>query len=216
LRRLHNHAFYLFSVVVGLAIREVLARTGPDLFLPNHAERWQVHLEALRLITFLLTIGCFYFGAGVYFDKTHINRETECHYAKKNYGLDFAAGLIHFLAFFAWAITINDFSRTPKWGISPFWGFLTVVITYDVAWLIANLKYDTVQEIKLWALGCVVAFFFSSAVFVILKFVFLTDPVVAEEWCFVPYWLYLCGDLTELFTGRPFFLDLIKKLLPKA
>jgi hypothetical protein len=214
-QRLHSHSFYLFGVVVGLSIREALVRTGSDLFLPTKVEIWKVHLEALRLIIFLLTITCFYFGAGVFFDKIYINPETATRYQRKNYGLDFSFGLIHFLAFFAWALSINDYSRSPKWGVSPFLGFLSAIFLYDLAWLFISYRYDSFDEIKLWAEWCAGTFFLASFVFIVVKFLFSKDDVFAEEMSFLVYGLYIAGDITELFSGRPFFEELLKKLLPK-
>jgi hypothetical protein len=127
LQRLHNHAFYLYSAIVGLAIREALVGAGRHIFVPLSPAvpnlpvlmPWQIRLEALRLVIFLFTIACFYFGAGVYFEKVHVHPNDAGPIVKKSYGLDFGMGLIHFLIFFACAIAVTDHSRI-KWGMSPF------------------------------------------------------------------------------------------------
>jgi len=212
-QRLHNHAFYLYGVIVGLAIREALTRSAPQLIHPASAEPWMVLLESLRLVVFLLTISCFYFGAGVYFDKVHLNVNTAQKYATKSYGLDFVSGLIHFLIFFGWALTIGDYGRY-RFGVSPFLFFLSAVFLYDLVWLVVNKNFDSVQEIKMWALMSAVVFLLATAVFFVYRTIWQND-VVAEELSFAVYLLYLIGDAVELFNDRPFFLPLIKKLLPK-
>jgi hypothetical protein len=215
-QRLHNHSFYLFSVVVGLSIREALVRTTPSLFLPSKLETRQVHLEALRLIVFLTAIACFYFGSGVFFNKVYLDTVTAENYKKKIYGIDYGFGFIHFLFFFVWAVTINDFTRSDKFSISPFLSFLSVIFLYDLVWLLASRGYDTFDEIKTWAVWSVAVFLAASVVFFVFIFLNPADGVQGEEAAFVVYFLYLIGDLIELFSGKPFFVKLIKALLPKG
>jgi hypothetical protein len=212
-QRLHNHGFYLYGVVVGLAIREALTRSAPVLVHPLTAQPWMVRLEALRLVVFLLAISCFYFGAGVYFDKVHLNELTAQKYQTKSYGMDFASGLIHFLIFFAWALTIGEYVPPYRFGISPFLFFLSAVFLYDLVWLAVNHDCESVQEIKMWALMSAVVFVLATVVFFACRTIWQND-LGAEELAFVVYLLYLIGDAVELFGDRPFFLPLIKKLLP--
>lgn len=217
MQRLHSHAFYLYGVVVALAIREVLLRVGTHAFVPvagEQVESWKIHLEALRLVLFLIAITCFYFGSGVFFDKVYINPDTAREFQKKNYGLDFTIGLIHFLIFFAWSLTITNHSRNG-WGLSPFFGFLSAIFLYDLVWLIANVRYDSLQEIKLWAFMSALVFFVGAVGFFVARSL-LNNDAVAEEISFLIFGLYLVGDAAELFSGRPFFSELIKSLLPRG
>lgn len=178
---------------------------------------WQIHLEALRLVLFLFTIACFYFGCGLYFDKVHIRPkvperdESSAVNPTKSYGLDYLMGLIHFLIFFAWAIAITDHSRN-SWGISSFLVFLTAIFLYDMVWLVVSIHLDSVQEIKLWAWVCALFWFVGAVVFFGVRA--WKSAVIAEEACFFVFFLYLCGDVIELFTGKPFFLKWILKALP--
>jgi len=73
-RRLHSQVFFLYGVVVGLAIREALVRVGPDLvlFLSPKIQPRHLYLEALRLVVFFLAITTFYIGSHVFFDKVHL------------------------------------------------------------------------------------------------------------------------------------------------
>ena len=215
MQRLHTHANYIYGVIVGLAIREALVRTVPQLIPPFSLELWKVYLVVFRLILFLLTITCFYFGAGIYFDKVHLNPETAVKYPRKSYGLDFASGLIHFLIFFAWSLTVVDFSRHAA-GVSPFLFLLSAVFLYDLVWIFANVRFDSVQEIKMWTLMCLFVFVVATAVFFVSRTITQND-VFSEELALVVYLAYLAGDAVELLTGQPVFLPLIKtKILPRS
>jgi hypothetical protein len=220
MQRLHAHAFWIYGVIAGLAIREALVRAGSHVFLPSSPSflpadvlPWKLHLEAFRLITFLMTITCFYFGSAFFFDKVYLNEATAPKFEKKSYGLDYILGMVHFLVFFAWSLTLADHSRF-RWGLSPFLLFMSAILLYDVVWFVASIRFDTMQELKLWTFFCVVVFFLAGVVFFFSKAVWGND-VIAEEASFIVVVLYLLGDLVELFTNRPFFSELIRMILPK-
>jgi hypothetical protein len=220
MQRLHAHAFWVYGVIVGLAIREALVRAGSHIFLPGSPTflpsdvlPWKLHLEAFRLIIFLMTITCFYFGSGVFFDKVYLNEKTASRFEKKSYGLDFVLGMVHYLVFFAWSLTLADHSRF-RWGLSPFLLFMSAILLYDVVWFVASIRFDTMQELKLWTFFCVVVFFLAGVVFFFGRALSGND-VIAEEISFVVVGLYLLGDLVELFTDRPFFSELVRMVLPR-
>lgn len=215
MQRLHGQAFFLYGVIVGLAIREALVRSGPHVFVPSDIDSVQSHLEAWRLVVFLLAISCFYFGALSFFDKVYVNPSTEVKFRKKNYGLDFGLGLVHFLLFFGWSITISDHSR-PLHGISPFLGFMAAILLYDLVWLGVNIRYDTFQEIKLWAFMCLVVVFLSAVFFFALRGLTRHNEVLSEEFSFLPVISYLIVDHAELFSGRQFISEWIRRLLPAS
>lgn len=210
---LHSYAVFLYGVIVALSFREALVRVGPHLFVPSEIEAWKAHLEAVRLILFLFAVTCFYFGSAVFFDKVHVNSATSVKYSRKNYGLDFALGLVHFLIFFGWAITVTDHSRLV-FGVGPFLGFLAAVLLYDLVWLAASLRFDSLKEIKMWAAMGVVTFVAAGIAFFVAKASSGND-VIAEYCSFGPVFLYLLGDITELFSGKPFFSELIRRVLPE-
>lgn len=160
-----------------------------------------------------MTISVFYFGSGVFFNRVHLNPETAETFKKKSYGLDFVGGLIHFLIFFAWAIAITDHSRYTL-GASLFLVYLGAIFLYDLIWLLVSIPYDSVREIKLWALMCTVVFFLATGLFLGVR-TWKNNDVIAEEACFIIYFLYLLGDAVELFTERPFFSELIRWFLPE-
>ena len=236
MHRLHSHSFYLYSAIVGLAIREALAGAGKHVLIPLspsesaalNYQPWQFHLEAIRLVLFLFTIAVFYIGCGLYFDKVHPKpkdqdlsqnlEEIESIDGQppksptKSYGLDFGMGLIHFLIFFAWALSITNHSR-PFWGVSTFMIFLSAIFLYDLVWLMASIRLDSVQEIKMWAIVCTGVWFFGAATFFVART--WGNDVRAEEVSYIPYFAYLVIDTLELFSGRPFFLKWILRALPR-
>ncbi len=170
-------------------------------------------MEAFRLIIFLMTITCFYFGSAVFFDKVYLNEKTASRFQKKSYGLDYVLGMVHFLVFFAWSLTLADHSRF-RWGLSPFLLFMSAILLYDVVWFVASIRFDTMQELKLWTFFCVVVLFLTGVGFFLVRGLSSND-VVAEEISFVVVGLYLLGDFVELFTDRPFFSELVRMVLPK-
>lgn len=212
MQRLHSHAFYIYGVIVGLSIREALARVAPHLLHPSTVPAWEARLEAVRLVVLLLMTTVFYFGSGVFFDKVYLNPATCDLYKKKIYGLDFAIGLAHFLFFFGWSLTITDHSRA-YFGVSAFLGFMGFILIYDLVWIFMSTGYDTMEEIKLWTFMGVLTFVLSGVAFFVVRAV--SDDVVGEYWAILVVMLYLLGDATELFSGRPFYAELLKKLLPK-
>jgi hypothetical protein len=104
------------------------------------------------VVLFLITIIRFYLGSILYFDAVHISEKTSERYRRKSYGLDFIVGLMHFTAFFAWATTIADVShREATTYVSHFETVGAAILLYDLAWIVANFRYDTREAIMPWA-----------------------------------------------------------------
>jgi hypothetical protein len=153
----HSHAFFVYGVIVGLAVREALVRVLPHV-LPTLIESVpplpgdplnQIGLEAIRLCTFLLVLIRFYIGAGVYFDRVYCG-ETASNFENKNYGLDFLMGTLHFIILFIWSETITGHNRFPH-GMSAYVYFLGLSLLYDCLWWFLSTDYDTVGVIRRWA-----------------------------------------------------------------
>ena len=198
---------------MALSIREALVRVGPNVFLPNSMDHWKVHLEAWRLVIFMMTICCFYLGSGVFFDKVYNGPNADEEFPNKSYGLDYVMGFVHFVAFFAWSQTIDNFT-TPLLGMSPFLGFLSGIFLYDLVWLAANIRFDTVQAIKVWAICALLVWLVATATFLIARSITKND-FTAEKISFVVYGLYLIIDAAELLTGKPVFVEWMKRAIPK-
>ena len=104
---LHQHAFWVYGVIVGLALKEALSTVLPHLlgFLTDLPQSPFAYLwEVWKLTVFLTLIIQFYLGSAVYFNRHH-NLDSET--LSEGYVPDFLAGLIHFILFFAWSLTFK-------------------------------------------------------------------------------------------------------------
>jgi hypothetical protein len=144
-----KHALWIYGVLVGLAIRECL------LGINNHnratARRYEEFTEVIRAIAFLFVIIRFYLGAAVFFEKVHGESANLGRYPPeyKRFGVDFFMGFMHFLVFFAWSVQLVSHS-IGRFGVSPPYAMLIVVLTYDVIWLVVSSNYATRNDIGEW------------------------------------------------------------------
>jgi hypothetical protein len=209
MKRLNDRAFFLYGVIVGLSIREAIVRVIPNIMMG--VEPWKARLEALRLIIYLLTITCFYFGAGVFFDRAYINEETCEKYKKRNFGLDFGCGLAHFLIFYVWSLTIVDHSRS-RWDMSPFVLLMGAILLYDLLWVLATFRYDTLGLIKLWTATSTFTALLAAGTFFLTRAIW--NDIIGEWSACIVVGIYILLDIVELISGQPFFEELIRRLLP--
>lgn len=148
----HNHAFWIYGVIVGLAIREGLVKVISEGISSAHPisphDRW---LQAIRLVIFLGMIIRFYLGSAIYFDEVYCSPDADKSYPTKNYGFDFLFGLLHFILFFGWSETLTLQDRFAH-GLSSFLLLLGVILLYDLLWWLSNLKYSTKVTIRVWAI----------------------------------------------------------------
>lgn len=158
---LHRHAFWLYGVVVGLAIQQALLSLLPKLIDPNDTRigSWS---EALRLFVFLLLIIRFFLGSAAYFDEVYCGTQSD-KYDKKSYGLDYLLGFVHFVVFFGWALTI-DLQQSPSY---LFPSMLAFILLYDLVWLWVSRNNDTANRIKLWAFVNALTFLLGASFYVI-------------------------------------------------
>lgn len=213
-RSLHRAAFGLYSVIVGLAIKEGLTRALPAIMQAPNTTRvmvqWQVAVEVLRLITFTIVTVRFYLGASEYFDKVYLAKPVDC--KRSNYGIDYIFGLVHFVMFFFWSATIDRLQGPHAGSTSDFLLVGAVILLYDVPWFLVNCMNDSIKYVKLWTvinLGTVIV---SFAVFMALRLAGI-DPVACEEFSFLPVIAVSILDLATIFSGNPYAEDGIKSLL---
>lgn len=195
----------MYGVIVGLSIKEALSRGIPPLLgqdvLPVGTT---LGTEALRVALFVLMIVRFYLGASVYFGEivspkvkeTPPDNETQV-------GLDFLVGLLHFLIFAAWSMTIVDPSTTFQ-GMSFFLGGLFIILLYDLAWFLAKkiLGHPT-GRMKIWTIAN-----FGTAVAVLLIFLLSRS----EAWAFLPVAFVSVIDLAEIVSGEPYIKRALQSL----
>ncbi|HEY0428979.1 MAG TPA: hypothetical protein VGC76_14455 [Pyrinomonadaceae bacterium] len=189
---IRKQAFWLYGVIVGLAVKEALTHVLPHIFKEqiNLLER---HIpEMIRLFVFLVLCVRFYLGAAQYFDEAYEKKHPatvipfdppaenigtaqvneappvlENKYKKKSFGLDFLVGFFHFLIFSALALSIcyDESGWNNEISIYLFPSVLLTILLYDVVWLLVNIKKHTFALIKLWTFLNVVTVVVCAATF---------------------------------------------------
>jgi hypothetical protein len=153
-KSIHAQAFWLFSTIVALSIKEALSDTIPNLISPPANPAFDRSVYIVRGLIFLLVIIRFYLGSAIFFEKAHAGEGADEEFPNKSYVIDFMFGLIHFLLFFGWAFSIDIDKKPPT--LFPF--LLVVILLWDVPWLIFSLGRDPVELMKHWAaINCVTA-----------------------------------------------------------
>jgi hypothetical protein len=195
---LHKHAFWLYGVIVGLAIKESLIGVLPQFFSKT-ARPYEHLLEGVRLFVFLILITRFYLGAVKYFDDAYACGEADS-YKTKNYLIDFLIGFFHFLFFFALAISIDVHERPER--LFPL--LLIGILVYDLPWLLINWYNDTYHLIKLWAfvnLGTLVVGSFTYLGFRSLGYSRGTSEIAALCWVLIVSLV----DIAEMISRQEIF-----------
>ncbi|HZH29625.1 MAG TPA: hypothetical protein VEY11_02445 [Pyrinomonadaceae bacterium] len=207
---LHKDAFWLYGIIVGLAIREALTEVLPHIFSTTSIP-FEHFLEGVRLLVFLILAIRFYLGSVTYFRDAYICEKAKADYSKKNYFLDFFVGFFHFLLFFALATSINIHER-------PLWLFpllLVIVLFYDVPWLIINWSNDTSDLIKMWT-----AINFGTLVVVVPLFYGLKGGGMsvarAEEIALLIVLIVSMVDIGGTITGKQLFATGLQRLISKT
>lgn len=218
---IRKQAFWLYGVIIGLAVKEALTHVLPHIF-KAHVSGMVQHLpEVLRLIVFLVLCVRFYLGAAQYFDeayeKVDVQPSTEegaldseeSQYKKKSFGLDFLFGFFHFLIFSALSLSISyDETRPGEISNILFPILLLIILLYDVLWLVANWRNDTFHLIKLWAFLNIATVAFAGFAFFITWLVYRLSDIefnyfIAEMVALIILLLFSALDIAELIIGKP-------------
>src|ERR1051326_1596554 len=153
---IHKHAFWLYGVLVGIAIKHALDATVPHIFDPSHIQaqltpaqlalpqsQYSFYPDLGRLIVFLILTIRFYLGSAFYFSDIHDasssleipdlgSESTEEQPLNKNYALDFICGFAHFLVFVILAMNIDPHTKQLFW----FPVLVGFILFYDFIWWI--------------------------------------------------------------------------------
>jgi hypothetical protein len=173
--RLHSQASWLYGVLVTLGVREGLSQIIPKLTNHGSEDNWTLFLHVFRLTFFLITIIRFFLGSVRYFEQVYLLDYSDEDYPRKQYGIDFLVGFVHFMIFFAWATTIADVSHRDR-GYCHFTFLALAVLLYDVAWLVVNINSDTRRKILKWTLINL-----ASVGIAALAWLFVENKYVQEE-----------------------------------
>jgi hypothetical protein len=201
---IHRHAFWVFGVIVGLAIQQVLTDLVPHLFAPPHETFFFEFHEGVRLFLFLIMITRFYLGSAQFFEDAHATEK----YQRRSYPMDFLFGFFHFIIFFVWAVSINPHKMPPE----LFRWMLWVILGYDAVWYMACRQYDTRHLMKLWTALNALTLVLSVMAFYVMQAAGFSQQS-AEEVAFIPVFAASLVDFMELVTGRPMFKKWLADLI---
>lgn len=207
---LSKHALWLYGVIVGLAIKHALETTLPHLFEPPDDKTWRLVLESTRLFVFLLLIIRFYLGGVVYFEKVYSGAASRLKYPIRTFSLDFMFGTVHYLFFFALAASTDAYHVRLR--VFPL--LMSVILGYDMVWLLSSWKKSTRKSIKLWAVInaatlCVAAVFYLAASTTY-------DYAVSQQIAFIPVVFASFIDLAEVLKGKKIFATWFRKLADES
>jgi hypothetical protein len=153
LRRIYEQAFWLYTIIIGLAIRQVLIEIIPRFF--NHVFTTALPLptpelspsgfgiELFRSLVFLVVITRFYLGSVLVLAKLTAVPAGPTEGSWVHVG----SGFVHFLLFFGWAYT--PFVTATTAGPSLFVYVLITILLWDIVWLCLTPK-DQKTQFRPW------------------------------------------------------------------
>ncbi|HYT82219.1 MAG TPA: hypothetical protein VEK86_02120 [Gemmatimonadales bacterium] len=209
--RFHQHAFWVYGVIVGLAIKEALSAVLPHLleyFRTPPASAFASISEAWKLLVFLIAIVRFYIGSGLYFTEYHSDEvvKSEVNNDGNNdaattikstvasnasveggYVTDFLSGVLHFILFFAWSLSINLAPRPEqRFPFTVFEIVLGVVLLYDLVWWLVCRGARSKTQVRYWALANLATFVLVLVVHLLAFCVFRASIPLAEGLALIP------------------------------
>jgi hypothetical protein len=154
LSKLYDQSFWLYTVIIALAIQQVLIEIIPrflnyffetelSLPTPEKLNPSSIYIELVRSLVFLIVITRFYLGGVLVFAKLTQNPDGP----PKGSWVHVLTGFIHFLLFFGWAYT--PFLTAAIWRVSLFICALILILLWDVAWFWLSPKHQR-PGIKPW------------------------------------------------------------------
>lgn len=201
-KAIYKHAFWLYGVIIGLAIKQAFDGVVPHWIHPvpeqSHLEH-SLYLEILRFFTFLFLVIRFYLGSAYYFGLAHEAESAERDFPKRNFATDFVLGFLHFLGFVFLGLTINVHSDLRLFPLA-----VVFVLAYDLFWFFMTIKLDTRSLIKWWA-------FINGIILAVCMAIYLGVEKVtqssqrAEVWALWVVFLTTLFDIGWMMKKKPFF-----------
>ena len=203
---IYKQGFWLYGVIVGLAVKEALSNVIPHIFMLSSNDPWAFVPESLRFLVFIVLIIRFYLGSVIFFEEAYFSEDANKRYPNKNFSIDFLFGFVHFLFFFVLAVSI-EIHEQPK-EIFPL--MLAVILLYDSLWYLACKENDTRDLIKTWAFMNIVTLMLCLSAYFMTLYIH-GDPLRAEEAAFGFILLMSAIDLAEMTTQRKIFGNWLAK-----
>ena len=137
LREVYKASFWVYTVIIGLAIREVLVDVLPRIFAVfqpsspstlGHAPEPALWLAIVRGLVFFVMVTRFHLGGALVLSSL----TSDDRVPSRGSGVNVFTGFIHFLLFFAWALSVDS---TAQWlGLSLYVWILMAILLFDVLW----------------------------------------------------------------------------------
>lgn len=205
----HTYAFWLYTVIVGLAIEDALGRVLPhvtdvvyNVFLNVGQE---TAIQFFRLALFLLLIVRFFLGSVHYFNEFYLSSDSAEAYPTCDYKRDFFFGLIHFSAFLGLAQTIGTSLENKHFLL-----WLSGILLYDFVWWFGSIKLSTVAKIRLWAFINGITFALSVASYFLVREILVRvqiETMARRFWCeavaILVVGIISLVDIREVFKLKP-------------
>jgi hypothetical protein len=223
-KSIHRHAFWLYGVLVGVAIKEALETGVSHLVNPDRLTHDLTHLqvainfpdsqvglgpEIIRITVFLVLIVRFYLGSAFFFGAAYESETAGEIFPITNYAADFIFGFIHFVSFVILALLI-DIHITPIHNFPYLVGFILI---YDIFWCASSFRRSTVKLIVWWMLVNVVTALSGAVIYLILEFRY-GNVLMAEKYAFCLVIIVSLLDIGLMMAKRPFFQPL-GKIIPR-
>jgi hypothetical protein len=211
---LHASGSWLIGTVVALALREALTTCVPHIVDPHsHLHQGVDHpgriltLETIRLCVFMVVTLRFFLGSVEFFQE--VLEEAVRNNSNEAYSKDFLFGIVHFIIFLAWAVTVDVNDIGELW----FLGILGMILLYDIPWCLLRPKQSSNHnKVKLWAVMNAVTVVFSIAAFFAMRTFFGDRGDWWEEMALLPV---MCGsafDLWGILTDDPIIPKFLRDL----
>jgi hypothetical protein len=212
---IHKHAFWLYGVLVGVAIKEALETGVAHIVSPDRLMQELHHVgavinfphgqvsgwpEIIRVIVFLVLIVRFYLGAAFYFGAVYQSETAKKKFPITNYAADFFSGFLHFVLFVILALLL-DIHTTPIYYFPFLVGF---ILMWDVLWFATSTRRSTAKMIFWWMLANLFTALFSAVAYLIIE-LRNHDHLLAERCAFYLVILVSLLDIGLMMAKRPFF-----------
>lgn len=230
---IHKHAFWLYGVLVGIAIKHALDTTIPHIFDPSHIQgqltatqlaqpqsQYSFWPDLGRLLVFLILIIRFYLGSAFYFSDIHDassgydildSSEEDAQPLVKNYALDFICGFTHFLAFVILAMNIDPHTKQLFW----FPVLVGFILFYDFIWWIFSLRYYSADYIFWWMIVNSGTLVISGIIYLLAYYPGKRELLTAEACALIPVVAVSAYDIGAMMLDKPYFESVRNRLSRK-
>lgn len=213
---IHKHGLWIYGVVVALTIREALLRFLSAYFaLPGllAAVPWTTNLGAFRVALVVLMVIRFYLGSAYHFSQADLPRRAVV--------TDFLVGFLHYVLFFAWAISLHNYDAPLDRRLTFFMTLLLTVLLYDVTWWLITKMHrprpsdEAMNQVAQWTFMNVGTAAVSLLIY--LSGMFLKANWATTEICaYMPVFVVSIFDLAALATGGPNLIMLALRRLTEG